>query len=314
MNQKELKEFIAQLCALGERQFKQETKARQLIEASLKRADISYTAEHFTTYLPRFKEAKLMADGKTIPCAGSSFVGGIIDNANHLISSLTSSQNFLYKPNINFNPLCSGISRSNHYFAPSLAIPKAYLLTLCNAKKVHGRVEVERKTHTSANLLVGHTKNPCYLVFSHYDSIFTGAVDNASGTALSLYLTINYPKLLEKTLFVFAGNEELSYDKPIYWGHGYRVFENKHYSLLAKAKKILILDSLGYSKTYFIQDPSEVVLGFPIKHMCKLQKKLYLVIGDMQKLMQFYHSDLDVPKLVKTSELMRAVEKVINAL
>ncbi len=55
-----------------------------------------------------------------------------------------------------------------------------------------------------------------YLVFSHYDSISSGVIDNASGTALSLYLVINYPKLLEKTLFVFAGNEELSYDEPIY--------------------------------------------------------------------------------------------------
>lgn len=314
MNQKELKEFIVQLCALGERQFQQETKACQLIEASLKRAGVAYVKENFHTWLPLFKKTQLVADGRNIPCAASSFVSGTIENANHLISSLTSSQNFLFTGSINFNPACESISRSNHYFAPSLAVSKTYVPALCSAKKVHGQVEVEKKAHISANLLVGNTKSPRYLVFSHYDSIFSGAVDNASGTALSLCLAINYPKLLKKTLFVFAGNEELSYNKPIYWGHGYRVFENKHYPLLAKAKKILILDSLGYSETYFIQEPFEVILGFPIKHMRKLQKKLYLVIGDMQQLMKFYHSDLDVPDLVKTSELMRAAEKVINAL
>lgn len=302
------------MSALGERQFQQETKTCQLIEASLKRAGFAYVKERFQTWLPLFKKAELIADGKKIPCVASSFVSGMIENANHLISSLTSSQNFLFTENINFNPACENISRSNHYFAPSFAVSKKYIPALYNAKKAHGRVEVKKKAHTSANILVGNIKNPHYLIFSHYDSIFTGAVDNASGTALSLYIAANYPKLLEKTLFVFAGNEELSYDRPIYWGHGYRVFENKHYSLLAKAKKILILDSLGYSETYFIQDPSEVVLGFPINRMRKLQKKLYLVIGDMQTLMKFYHSDLDVPKLVKTSELVRAAEKVINAL
>ena len=314
MNKKELKEFILRICALGERQFGQETRACQLIEASLKRAGIAYAKERFKTWLPLFKKAQLIADGKQIPCAGSSFVSGVIDSSNHLLSSLTSSQNFLYTDNINFNPVCSGISRSNHYFAPSLAIPKKYVFLLCTAKKVSGRVEVEKKSHTSANILVGNSKNPRYLVFSHYDSISSGAIDNASGTALSLYLVINHQELLAKTLFVFAGNEELSYDEPIYWGHGYRVFEKKHYNLFSNAKKILILDCLGYSATNFIQDPKIVVLGFPIKSMAKFVKKTYLVIGDMQKLMTVYHSDLDIPDLIKSKWLMEAAKKVINAL
>lgn len=302
------------MCAFGERQFENETKARQLIETWLKRAGVSYVKERFRTWLPRFKEETLLVDGKHIPCAASSFVGGAIDNPNHLISSLTSSQNFLYTSNINFNPLCPGISRSNHYFAPSLAISKTYVSAICNAKKIQGKIGVEKTSHTSANLFAGNIKNPRYLVFSHYDSISTGAVDNASGTALSLYLALNYPRLLKMTLFIFAGNEELSYDKPIYWGHGYRVFEKNHYSLLLKAQKILILDSIGYSQTQFLTEPSLVVLGFPIKNMQKFQKKLFLVIGDMQKLMQFYHSDLDVPELIKTDELMRAAQKIIRAI
>ena len=314
MNQNQLKEFIERLSALGERQFEQETKARELIEASLKSAGVQYSRESFKTYLPRFKEVKLIVDGKEIPCAGSCFVSGIINNANHLISSLTSSQNFLYTDNINFNPRCEGISRSNHYFAPSLAISKKYVPVLCNAKKVFGSVKVDKKAHTSANILVGNSKNPDYLIFSHYDSISPGAIDNASGTALSLYLAINHRELLEKTLFVFAGNEELSYDKGIYWGHGYRVFEKEHYALLLRAKKILIIDCVGYSATNFIQDSNIVILGFPIRTMQKFTKKTYLVIGDMQTLMRVYHSPLDMPDLIKMPELMRAGEKIIGRL
>jgi len=207
MNKKELKEFIHALSALGERQFQKETKACELIEKWLKREGIPYAKEKFKTYLPRFQEVKLTADGKEIPCAGSSFVSGVIEGTNHLISSLTSSQNFLYTDNINFNPACNGVSRSNHYFAPSLAIPKKYVPVVCSAKKVFGSVKVEKKAHESANILVGNRKNPNYLVFSHYDSISTGAIDNASGTALSLHLATNHKELLKKALFLFCGNE-----------------------------------------------------------------------------------------------------------
>ncbi len=56
------------------------------------------------------------------------------------------------------------------------------------------------------------------------------------------------------------------------------------------------------------------MLGFPIKSMAKFVKKTYLVIGDMQKLMTVYHSDLDIPDLIKSKWLMEAAKKVINAL
>ncbi len=310
----DLKKFIRTLYLLGERQLEKETRARRIIEEKLAQHDSPYLLEKFTTYVPRFQSAKLTVGGKAIPCASSSLVSGEITQPNHLISSLTSSQNFLRVENINFNPLCASISRSNHYFAPSLAIPRRYVSCLFGAQKVRGKVVVRKQRHNSANVLVGNTSSPRYLVFSHYDSIYGGAVDNASGTALSLYLLIQQPALLKNTLFVFAGNEELSYDAPIYWGHGYREFERRHDSFLRNAKKIFVLDCIGYSKTFFVRDYRTVVLGFPVKCLPEIAKKTYLVIGDYQQMMKFYHSELDKPYLIDERELERISRKLAGML
>ncbi len=312
MTSSETKEFITALYRLGERQFEREALARRMIEERLTRYRVSYTAEEFSTFLPRVEEATLKIDGRLAPCAATSFVSGIITQPNHLISSLTSSQNFLETENINFNPLCHTISRSNHYFAPSLAVPRNVVPKILRARTIRGSVRVRRIRHRSANILVGNRTNPRYLVFSHYDSLFGGAVDNASGTALALSIAAQYPQLREHTLFVFAGNEELSYDMPIYWGHGYRVFEERHLALLKRAEKILVLDCIGFSKTFFVRDEKTIRLGFPVKRLSGTIRKISLVIGDMQKMMQFYHSDLDRPHLIKTAELELAQQQIVK--
>lgn len=314
MTPHETKQFITRLWRLGERQFGQETQARRMIESELTRRGIPFIAEEFSTYLPRVAHAELKIGGRRVPCHATSMASGRISNPNHLISSLTSSQNFITTDNINFNPLCRAISRSNHYFAPSLAVSRDVVPHLLLGAPVKGSVRVRKTRHRSANILVGNRVNPRHLVFSHYDSLYGGAVDNASGTALTLALAANYPRLRETTLFVFAGNEELSYDAPLYWGHGYRVFENKHRSLLERARSILVLDCIGFSKTFFVRDESVVRLGFPVKNLSGLIRKTALVIGDMQHMMEFYHSDLDRPHLISEAELGRAERRVVVAL
>ncbi len=302
--------FIQQLCALGERQLEKETKAFEHIESILKEEQVSFKLQKYFTNIPKYLKAKLYADGEQIPCLPSSFVSGKIESNFSLISNLTSSQNFIYNSNINFNPASKAISRSNHYFAPSLSITFKDVLKVGNAKKISGEVEVEKTKHQSINILVGNTKNPKNLIFSHYDSIGTGASDNASGVALSLDLIINNKELLKDNLFVICGNEELSYDKTIYWGHGYRVFENKYLKILNNAKKILILDSFGFGEPIKYTDTKITVLGFPIKNIQKYAKKITMISGELNTLMKFYHTNDDKPKLIK-KEFMTKTKKLV---
>jgi hypothetical protein len=301
--------FIAQLTAIYHRQLANETKATALITATLDRYHIPYAKQRFVTNIPDFKKAELIADGKSIPCIATSMVSGKISDKSHIVSSLISSQRLIDDENINFNPLSDAISRSNHYFAPSVAVAKKHLPAIINAKRVEATVSVRKKQHTSTNILVGNTKNPETVLFCHYDSIGPGAIDNASGTAALLSLIIE-KKYLAKNLFVIAGNEELSYDHPVYWGHGYRVFEQRKADVMRQAKTLLVVDSIGNSAPMFNQDPKIVPLGFPIKHMERWRKKIYLVHGDLENLMTVYHSDNDTIEKIKKKHMTQTISSL----
>ncbi|MGM0628818.1 MAG: M28 family peptidase [Patescibacteria group bacterium] len=307
-----VKKVIRDLSAMGERQFEVETRTALYIEDILKKSATSYKKEGFKVDLPRVKKCELRVDEKEIPCKSTSFISGEIKDNHHLVSSLADSCDFLYKPNINFNPACRVISKCNFYFAPSVAVRRGDILKIAKAKKVSGRVEVKREAHECRNILVGNTKNPEVIIFSHYDSIENGSIDNASGTAMALYMILSCPDILERALFVFSGNEEISYDEPVYWCYGYRRFEDKHSDILLGSKKIFVLDSLGHSNTEFIDDLELLKLGFGIKSLEKVAKKTKVVAGDLDDLMSVYHSSDDLPKRVSEKEVERAARRVID--
>ncbi len=304
--------FVKKFCAISHRQLQNETRAAEFIVRIMKQAGITYTRQYFNTQIPKFGQAILWADGKRIPAITTSFLSGSISSNHAIVSSLISSQKFIKEPNINFNPACAGISRSNHYFAPSLAIARGDLQKVCQAKRVIGSVRVNLVQHCSSNIMVGNRENPTFIVFCHYDSISVGAIDNASGVAVLLDLIINNPKTLKDTLYVIAGNEELSYDFPVYWGHGYRVFEKKYDTIMKRAQKIFVVDSLGNGPTTLFRDSETVRLGFPIVNLVAWQKKIIMLSGDIDGLLSVYHSDLDTLSMLKEKYLKEATRKLLS--
>jgi len=306
------KKFIQELTALKNRQAENETKAALLIIKYLQVAKVSFKQQFYFTFIPKFLKSELLIDGRKINALPTSFVSGKINKQTKIISSLISSQPFFYQSNINFNPKSSTISKSNHYFAPSFAVAFKDILKIKTANKIKGVVKVKKYKHRSQNIIIGNLKNPQTVIFSHYDSIGPGAVDNASGVALSLDLILNHKNSIKENLFVIAGNEEFSYDQTVYWGHGYRVFEKKYFQLLKKAKRILVLDCLGYDNPILHTNPSLVKLGFPIKNLGKLAKKITMLSGSFDKLMPVYHSELDLPHLIKKSFYQKAIHLVLK--
>ncbi|MEK9161321.1 MAG: hypothetical protein AAB822_01035, partial [Patescibacteria group bacterium] len=125
---------------------------------------------------------------------------------------------------------------------------------------------------------------------------------------------INDSYLLKNNLFVFDGNEELSYDYPTYWGHGYRVFEKRHKIILKKAKKIFVVDCVGNGKTNIINDQKIINLAFPIYSIEKLKDKIFIVSGSMEKLRRVYHSEKDIAKEIKKLFLNEAEELLVREL
>jgi len=149
-------------------------------------------------------------------------------------------------------------------------------------------------------------------LFAHYDSINLGATDNASGVAVLMSLIVDNAATLKDVLYVFAGNEELSYDNPTYWGHGYRAFEDKYIDLLNKAKEILVVDCVGNGKTIIYDDENSKYLAFPIKNIKSLSGKTKIISASFKKLMRVYHSDGDSIEELNQKNFEEARELLMN--
>ncbi|MCX6712781.1 MAG: M28 family peptidase [Candidatus Vogelbacteria bacterium] len=302
-----LKTQVKNLVGLSPRQGKNLIKTERYLVAYLKRHGIKVVIEKFPVTIPEATKASLMIDGELIPCLSCSFVGGAIENKETILSSTIPSRYNLDLPNINFNPLSAAICRNNFYFAPALAVARKHVSRIARAKNILGRVDIEKFRGQAAHLLVGNSHNPRSVVFAHYDSVGKGATDNASGVAVLLRLIVEFPETLASTLYVFDGNEELSYDYPTYWGHGFRVFEDRHNLLLANSEQIITVDCVGNGPTEESSDPNMLRLDFPIKNSAKWASKTSSLSGDFPKLMAVYHSDADIPDQLSEKYLREAV-------
>lgn len=273
---------------------------------------VAYATQAFISYAPKFTKAKLIVDGVEIKCLPSGLVSGVINDKVNLISNLTSSQNFIDLSNINFNPKSDAISVSNYYFAPSLCISRKDVQKIIKGSKIDGQISVIKNKFTAKNILVGNSKNPKTIIFTHYDAYFNGAIDNASGVGVLAEIVLNNPTLLEDNLFVFAGNEEISYDYPIYWGRGYRQFCKSNEAIIKSSKKVLVIDSVGQTEAKAYSDSKFIKLAFPIGDELKTLNKVTLIAGDYDSLMPVYHSASDVKELLVERYLDQAAKLLVK--
>ncbi len=293
-----IQSYIEMLVSFGGRQGVQETKAAEWIQSVLLEHNVPFSIQTFDTSIPDVLKEELIVDGEHMDCKATCFVSGKILDNHSLVSSLIGTQPLIDQPNINFNPLCKSISRGNHYFAPSVAVRASDVARIIKAKDIRVVIEIEKTPHTSQNILIGNVKNPDNVLVCHYDSIGPGATDNASGTAMLMALAIHNPEILDRALFLIGGNEEVSYDYPLYWGHGYRAFEDVYPHVFARASQIFVVDCVGDGPVTFDNDIDTVRLGFPVTHLKEYIEKTSLVYGSFDALLQVYQSDIDVPEVL----------------
>lgn len=305
--------FIKNLLFFAPRQGQNMLKTADYIEKTLNDNGVYFVSEKFKIQIP-VSSASLSADGKNIACSGCSFASGKITNKDSIASSLIPSRFLMNYPNINFNPKCDSISASNFYFAPAIAVSRKDIPAIINADKIYGEVKTKKYKGESRHILVGNFKNPKNIIFGHYDSVGLGAIDNASGVAVMMDIVVNNSSLLENNLFVFDGNEELSYSFPTYWGNGYRVFEKRHKKLIETAKNIFVVDCVGNGKTEIVSDIRIINLAFPILSVKKFKNKIFAVGGNIEKLMSVYHSNEDTIGNIKNKYLNETVNIMIKKL
>lgn len=308
----QLFKFINDLVQFSPRQGKNEQKAANYIIKLVNHYKLPITLQKFSTTIPTYPVATLMADNTRVACKGTGLKSGSFEHNDHIISSFFNFENDVSIPaNINFNPRCANaISTPMLYQEPALAVNKKDLPVLLTAHKIRGKITVKPYTFTSCNILVGNTQNPSSVVLTHYDGLDGGAVDNASGVAVLLDIAISYPELFKKSLFVFAGNEELSYDMPTYWGNGYRVFQKANPHILNQARTIIGIDSVGYAKPIVNTSTERLKNAFPLTNIDAITDKFTHICCPFEGMMPFYHSNADTIEIVNHRYLGMAGELV----
>jgi hypothetical protein len=259
------------------------------IKENLEKVGIDFFDQYFKVSIPFDGGSYILLDnGEKIIGKANSFVSGYFEEKN-----IYSSQNINQEisiPHINYNQYYDAFSGVIFYDFPVINIKKSDLIKVINSEEIKVYVNVKRKLIKTENILVGNIKNPKNIIFAHFDTIFNGALDNSSGTATLLYGIINNRININENLIVFSGCEELSYDRPYYWGYGYRVFEYEYKEILEKSKKIIVYDMFGHSKPILTKD--YIKEAFPIMSEYLYEKSI-LISESNNDWIKFYHSDAD---------------------
>jgi hypothetical protein len=122
---------------------------------------------------------------------------------------------------------------------------------------------------------------------------------------------MRYPQFLKNTLFVLWANEEISYDKyPAYRCKGARAFEKKYLHLLQGAKKIIIIDGIGYAPSQRLHQCEKLTSTFWIKNLKKLAYKMRGLGSRTPFDITFYHSELDTIDKIKKKYIMQTIKIV----
>lgn len=303
--------LLSTLTKLPKRLGPSEREASQSIRNYLRQLRLPFVVQSFVSQTPKYRSYQLTADGQDVPCLPCGLTSGEIRGTDYLVSSLISSQPLISTPHLNFNPRTDTICLCNFSFAPALAVSRRDILQLLRARSVVGKLSVEPETYTSNNLLVGDITRPRTIIIAHYDAYFAGATDNASGVAV-VAEWLNQKSLPKNTLVVFAGNEELSYDYPIYWGRGYRELDRLNPGLLRGAQQIIVVDSIGDGPPQLITDEKLRTLAFPINDT-KVTARTIILTGNFDALMNVYHSPDDTRQRLRT-EYLEATVRCLNQL
>jgi len=284
--------------------------ASKYIKENLEKVGIDFFDQYFHVSIPFDEGSYIILDnGEKIIGKANSFVSGYFEEKN-----IYSSQNINQEiniPHINYNQYYDAFSGVIFYDFPVINIKKSDLIKVINSEEIKVYVNVKRNLIKTENILVGNIKNPKNIIFTHFDTIFNGALDNSSGTATLLYGIINNKINIKENLIVFSGCEELSYDKSYYWRYGYGVFEYEYKEILEKSEKIIVYDMFGHSKPILTKE--YIREAFPIMSEYLYEKSI-LISESNNDWIKFYHSDADTIDKINEHYIEEGLELLLKIL
>lgn len=194
------------------------------------------------------------------------------------------------------------------------SLVKAERLILKTLKQNHLSYQLQPLPLVLANnVLVGDLVNPQLIILTHFDAIGPGALDNASGVATCLRILIERPDFVKDNLVVFSGNEEISPEKPIYWGYGYRVFEQKYGRLLKNSWGIYVVDCVGDGRLHFFQGDYYFHEAVPLRNLAAVKGKLFVLTGSVKHLLAVCHTKKDTIDGLDQKYLEASYKELVKA-
>lgn len=284
--------LVEKICSFSPRQGKGEIRTAEFIEDYFHNQNVSFQTQLFETIVPLITRCELFIDGEQIPCLGACFEPGKITS----------------KKQIDYNPDTDYIETTSYSPQASVRISRTHKDKLSNAKNISGEVKLDKYFFVSRNLLVGNSENPQNILFAHYDGLGGGAIDNAGSVAVLIDIILKEKGLLENNLFVFCGNEELSYDKEVFWGRGYRQFEKKYSSIMKNANQLIVVDGIGLTEPQFISE--DIDEFFPVSDLEIFEKKIVVLSSIQSEVLKCYHCAEDTPNKLNNAYLILANKKI----
>ena len=273
-----------------------EIESAKYLKEQIRYSSNSFKVQKFSTQVQVVTSVQLRLDGENVGCLGCSFESGKITS----------------KKQIHFSSHSDYISTPNYYQTPSVSISRLDQEKLNQVKEIDGNVTVEKYSYLSQNFLVGNIDDPKTIIFTHYDSLWGGAIDNAGGVSVCLKLISDNPSQIKNNLFVFAGNEELSYDFPNYWGYGYRQFEKYYLPQLRQARKIIVVDGVGLTSPDIFTEDLDSFL--PLKNLKTFQNKIKVISSKQAEVLKCYHCQEDTPEKISLEYLNQSENLIAQML
>ncbi|MFH0943298.1 MAG: M28 family peptidase [Candidatus Beckwithbacteria bacterium] len=162
------------------------------------------------------------------------------------------------------------------------------------------------------NILAGNLVKPWSILLTHFDAIGPGALDNASGVAVCLKILIERSDFAQDNLAVFSGSEETSKERPIYWGYGYRRFEQKYGRLLKNCRAIYVVDCVGNGRLHFFQGDYYFHEAVPLQNLAAVKDKLFVLTGSVKKLLAVCHTRKDTAEKLDKKYLEASYNQLVK--
>jgi Iap family predicted aminopeptidase len=186
--------------------------------------------------------------------------------------------------------------------APALAVSEADADRLKKSREVRWKLKVRTVETFGEAYLVGEADKPKRAVVVHYDSLWSGAVDNASGVTVALEL-LNYVDL-SKNLFVFIGFSEINMIEREYWLPSFRSVANAYSDVFENVADVVVVDCVGTGKAGWISDPEYVEAYSPFG------KNLAIYGTSLEHMRGYYHGTNDTPDKVLGKALLKDIKEI----